>query len=92
MSFPRNAQYQSSFPLSEKQDSFAIDFEENRTIISTLKNYCSEYSILLSVLLQKGYLISNLNFQVKVFTRNMTEEHSSVAILSIPMEKYTFIT
>lgn len=92
MSFPRNAQYQSSFPLSEKQDSFAIDFEENRTIISTLKNYCSEYSILLSVLLQKGYLISNLNFQVKVFTRNMTEEYSSVAILSIPMEKYTFTT
>lgn len=46
----RNAQYQPSFPLTEKDDSFAIDFEENRTIMSALKSYCSEDSILLSLL------------------------------------------
>lgn len=63
----RNAQYQPSFPLTKKDDSFAIAFEENRTVMTALKNYCSENSILLSVLFQKWYLISNLNFQAEVF-------------------------
>lgn len=62
--------------LSLKRMTVFCDFEGNRTIMSTLKSYCSENSILLSALFQKWHLISNRSFQAEIFklkfsTRNM---------------------